>query len=49
MTGLSDARLAGFSKMQYVKKLSDGTKVVIHYVAKIENGVVTAVKDFKFK
>jgi RHS repeat-associated protein len=49
MTGMNDARWLGWSKMQYVKTLSDGTKIVIHYVAKIEDGVITLIDDFKFK
>jgi hypothetical protein len=35
--------------MQYAKTLSSGEKIVIHFVAKIENGVITAMDDFKFK
>ena len=48
MGPLKDARWLGWSKMQYVKKLENGTQVVIHYVGKITNGVLEAIDDFKF-
>jgi RHS repeat-associated protein len=46
---IGDPRWTGWSKMQYIKTLGDGTKIVIHYVGKIQNGVLQAVDDFKFK
>ena len=49
MRVLKDPRLVGWSKMQYTKTLSNGQKIVIHYVAKFENSVMKAVDDFKFK
>lgn len=48
MKNLADSRWSGWSKMQYVKRLSDGKKIVIHYVAKFVDGTMTAVDDFKF-
>jgi RHS repeat-associated protein len=49
MTKLDDPRFIGWVKMEFVKKLSDGRNVIIHYVAKYENGILKAVSDFKFK
>lgn len=36
---LRDARWVGWNKLQYVKTLSDGTEIVIHFVGKFTNGV----------
>ncbi|PMD95694.1 hypothetical protein BWI97_13925 [Siphonobacter sp. BAB-5405] len=49
MEGLKDERWLGWDKMQYTHTSLDGTKTTIHYVGKIENGVLKAVDDFKFK
>jgi len=49
MKPLSDPRWYGWRKMQFIKKLSDGTEINIHYVGKFENGILKAVDDFKFK
>lgn len=46
---LGDPRWLGWTKMHYSVTSSNGIKTVIHYVAKIENGVIKAVDDFKFK
>ncbi|MDR1671657.1 MAG: hypothetical protein LBR57_03965 [Alistipes sp.] len=48
MGPLSDLRWAGWSKMQYIHEASNGQKVIIHYVGKWENGILTHVDDFKF-
>jgi len=49
MKPLTDSRWFGWRKMQYIKELSNGTKINIHYVGEFENGILTAVDDFKFK
>lgn len=49
MQNLSDVRWRGWSKMEYVKRLSNGKKITIHYVAKVHNNIITAIDDFKFK
>lgn len=49
LQGLKDSRWAGWSKMQYTHTGLDGSKIVIHYVGKFENGVLKYVDDFKFK
>ena len=48
MEKLGDPRLKGWVKMEYVKKLNDGRQIVIHYVAKFEEGIMKAIDDFKF-
>jgi RHS repeat-associated protein len=48
MEGMNDARWLGWTKMQYVCRSNSGTKVTIHYVAEIKNGIIVAVDDFKF-
>ena len=45
---INDARWSGWSKMQFTNTSINGTKVVIHYVALFQNGVMVAVDDFKF-
>lgn len=49
MKNLKDPRWLGWDKMQITETLSDGQKIVIHYAAKFENGVIVAIDDFKFK
>ena len=49
MRGLSDARWQGWCKMQYVKKLGDGSQIVIHFVGQFKDGGLRIVDDFKFK
>jgi hypothetical protein len=49
MEGMKDSRWLGWSKMQFSVTSELGKKAVIHYVAKIENGIIKAVDDFKFK
>ncbi len=44
-----DARWPGWSKMQYIHVGLDGSKTVIHYVAKFEKGVIKYVDDFRFE
>jgi hypothetical protein len=46
--GLKDDRWLGWTKMQYTVISKNGVTAVIHYVAKIENGELIAVDDFKF-
>ena len=46
---LWDPKRLGWQKMQYIKTLSNGEKIVIHYVAKITNWLIESVSDFKFK
>jgi len=46
---LADARWQGWTKMEYVVKSANGQKAVVHYVAKIVDGVIEAIDDFKFK
>jgi hypothetical protein len=46
---MKDSRWFGWSKMQYTVTSNNGVKVVVHYVAKIEKGIIKAVDDFKFK
>jgi Pretoxin HINT domain len=46
---MTDPRWTGWSKMQYVHRSPDGTNITIHFVGKIENGVLKSVDDFKFK
>jgi hypothetical protein len=46
---IQDKRWSGWSKMQYIHTGLDGSKTVIHYAGKFENGVLTYVDDFKFK
>ncbi len=48
-TVMNDSRWLGWVKMEYKVKTANGVNVVIHYVAKFENGVIKAVDDFKFK
>ena len=47
--GIKDARWPGWTKMEYIKTLRDGTKIQVHYLAKWADGVLKAVDDFKFK
>lgn len=49
MTGMKDSRWVGWSKLQYSVTTQNGTKGVVHYVGKFENGVLKYVDDFKFK
>ena len=49
MTGMKDSRWLGWNKMQYTHTALDGTKTTLHYVGKMENGILKAVDDFKFK
>ena len=49
MTGMKDSRWLGWNKMQYTHIALDGTKTTIHYIGKMENGILKAVDDFKFK
>jgi RHS repeat-associated protein len=49
MKPLSDKRWLGWRKMQYLHTALDGKITNIHYVGKFENGLLTAVDDFKFK
>jgi len=49
MTGMKDSRWLGWRKLQYSVTTQNGTKAVIHYVGKFENGVLKYVDDFKFK
>lgn len=49
MGPINDLRWLGWRKMQYVHTKLDGSKTVIHYVGKWENGILKAVDDFKFK
>lgn len=49
MEGMKDSRWLGWSKMQFSVTSELGKKATIHYVAKIVNGVIKAVDDFKFK
>jgi len=44
----TSGRWHGWSKMQHVHTSPEGTKTVIHYVGKWEQGVLKAVDDFKF-
>jgi RHS repeat-associated protein len=39
----------GWQKMEYVKKIYDGTIINVHYVAQWSNNIIKAVDDFKFK
>jgi RHS repeat-associated protein len=45
---LGDPRLQGWSKFQYTKTLGDGRNIVIHYAAKVVDGVIREIDDFKF-
>ena len=49
MKPINDPRWFGWRKMQYIHTGLDGSKTVIHYVGKWEEGVLKAVDDFKFK
>lgn len=49
MTGMKDSRWSGWSKMQHIVRTQNGSKAVIHYVGKWENGVLKYIDDFKFK
>ena len=49
MTGLKDSRWLGWSKFEYTVTSNNGAKAVIHFVGKVENGILKAVDDFKFK
>ena len=49
MKPLTDPRWSGWRKMQYEHIGLDGTKTIIHYNGKWQNGVLKAVDDFKFK
>jgi hypothetical protein len=49
MTGMNDLRWFGWSKMQYSIETKNGVKAVVHYVGKLEDGILKAVDDFKFK
>jgi hypothetical protein len=49
ISSLSDPRWLGWAKMEYIKRLADGTNIVIHYVAQIINNNIVAIDDFKFK
>jgi RHS repeat-associated protein len=50
MAPLSDSRWSGWTKMQYIKRLGDGTVINIHYNAQMDqSGKIIAVDDFKFK
>jgi RHS repeat-associated protein len=49
MKPLSDMRWLGWRKMQYLHTALDGKITNIHYVGKFENGLLSAVDDFKFK
>ncbi|MGV3609448.1 MAG: polymorphic toxin-type HINT domain-containing protein, partial [Fluviicola sp.] len=46
---MSDSRWLGWNKFEYVHRSLDGSKTTIHFVGKLENGVLKAVDDFKFK
>ncbi|MEZ4909941.1 MAG: hypothetical protein R2774_03665 [Saprospiraceae bacterium] len=45
---LTDPRWTGWTKMQYSVTSQNGVKVVVHYVVKWKNGVISAIDDFKF-
>jgi len=45
---VNDQRWVWWSKMQYVKNLNDWSKIVVHYVAKINNWIISEIDDFKF-
>ena len=45
---LTDTRWLGWRKMQYEHISLDGSKIVIHYNGKWENGILKAIDDFKF-
>ena len=49
MEGMTDKRWNGWNKLHYSRTNPDGSKTVIHYVGKFENGILTHVDDFKFK
>ena len=49
MPPLTDQRWLGWRKMQYIKSLSDGTNINIHFVGNWEDDILVAVDDFKFK
>ncbi len=48
MKPLSDPLWDGWRKMQYIHYGQDGSKIVIHYNAKLNYGRISAVDDFKF-
>lgn len=49
MEKLNDWKWKGWYKMKYIKKLSNGKNIVIHYYAKWKNNIIVAVDEFKFK
>jgi len=48
MENMGDPRWAGWTKMQLITQTQNGINVVVHYVAKWENGILVAIDDFKF-